>query len=152
MYSSTHSLTSALDGGEWSASRPDSFNPREWIPDTHWIGGWMSPRAGLDTVVKKKFPAPTGTRTTHHPTRRPPLNNWTPSYVFIAWCVVNYVYKYIMYEPVPKICWFRIVLNFVGLTCEADHSPPSSVEVKNAWSCTATLPYIFIAWYLVKHR
>jgi hypothetical protein len=23
---------------------------------------------------------------------------------------------------------------------EADYSPPSSVEVKNAWSCTSTLP------------
>jgi hypothetical protein len=28
-YSSTHSLASALDGGEWSASRPDLFIPRE---------------------------------------------------------------------------------------------------------------------------
>jgi hypothetical protein len=26
-YSSTHSLTSALDGGEWSASRPGRFTP-----------------------------------------------------------------------------------------------------------------------------
>jgi hypothetical protein len=26
-YSSTHSLTSALDAGEWSASRPGCFNP-----------------------------------------------------------------------------------------------------------------------------
>jgi hypothetical protein len=25
MYSSTHSLTSALGGGQWSASRPGSF-------------------------------------------------------------------------------------------------------------------------------
>jgi hypothetical protein len=24
--------------------------------------------------------------------------------------------------------------------CEADHSPPSSAEVKNAWSYTSTLP------------
>jgi hypothetical protein len=28
-YNSTHSLTSALDGGEWSASRPGHFTPRE---------------------------------------------------------------------------------------------------------------------------
>jgi hypothetical protein len=32
MYSSTHSLTSALDGGEWSASRPGRFTPRERAP------------------------------------------------------------------------------------------------------------------------
>jgi hypothetical protein len=34
-------LTSALDGGEWSASRPSRFFPRESVPGTHWIGGWM---------------------------------------------------------------------------------------------------------------
>jgi hypothetical protein len=35
---------------------------------------------------------------------------------------------------------------------EADHSPPSSAEVKNAWSYTSTLQYVFIAWCLVKYR
>jgi len=35
---------------------------------------------------------------------------------------------------------------------EADHSPPSRAEVKNAWSYTSTRPYAFMAWYLVKHR
>jgi hypothetical protein len=35
---------------------------------------------------------------------------------------------------------------------EADHSPPSSAEVKNAWSYTSTPHYIFMAWCLVKHR
>jgi hypothetical protein len=28
-YNSTHSLTSALGGGEWSASRPGRFTPRK---------------------------------------------------------------------------------------------------------------------------
>jgi hypothetical protein len=46
MYTSTHSLTSALDGGEWSASRPGRFTLRERAPDTHWIGGWVGPRSG----------------------------------------------------------------------------------------------------------
>jgi hypothetical protein len=36
--------------------------------------------------------------------------------------------------------------------CEADHSPPSSAEVKNAWSCTTTPQYVFTQRYLVKHR
>jgi hypothetical protein len=40
-----HSLTSALDGDEWSVSRP-----RERAPGTHWIGGWMGPSAGPDMV------------------------------------------------------------------------------------------------------
>jgi hypothetical protein len=30
------------------------------------------------------------------------------------------------------------------------HSPPSSAEVKNGWRSTAS--YVFMAWYLVKHR
>jgi hypothetical protein len=34
-YSSTHSLTSALDGGEWSASRPGRSIPRERASSTH---------------------------------------------------------------------------------------------------------------------
>jgi hypothetical protein len=37
-YSSTHIFTSALDGGEWSASCPGCLNPRERAPGTHWIG------------------------------------------------------------------------------------------------------------------
>jgi hypothetical protein len=57
-YSSTHSLTSALDGGERSASRPGCFTPWERAPDTHWIGGWVGPRAVLDMVVKRKIPSP----------------------------------------------------------------------------------------------
>jgi hypothetical protein len=36
---------------------------------------------------------------------------------------------------------------------EADHSPPSSAEVKNAWSYTSTPQYAFMAWWsLKKHR
>jgi hypothetical protein len=33
-------LTSALDGGEWSASHPGRFTPC-----THWTWGWVGPRA-----------------------------------------------------------------------------------------------------------
>jgi len=44
MYSSTHSLTLALDGAEWSASHPGHFMLRERAPGTHWMGGQVSPR------------------------------------------------------------------------------------------------------------
>jgi hypothetical protein len=57
-YVSTYSLTSALDGDEWSASRPGRFTSRERTPGTHWIGGWVGPRAVLDTAVKRKIPSP----------------------------------------------------------------------------------------------
>jgi hypothetical protein len=55
-YSSTHSLTSALEGGEWSASRPSRFTPRERAPGAHWIGGFVGSRAVQNAVVKRKFP------------------------------------------------------------------------------------------------
>jgi len=35
---------------------------------------------------------------------------------------------------------------------EAGHSHSSGAEVKNAWSYTSTLSYVFMAWCLVKHR
>jgi hypothetical protein len=55
-YSSYSFLTSALDGGEWSASRPGrALPPGERTPGTHWIGGWVGPRAGLDTGARRKI-------------------------------------------------------------------------------------------------
>jgi hypothetical protein len=53
-------LTSALAGGEWSASRPCHFIPEE-DPRTHWIGGWVDPRAGLDDVKTWKLLPPPST-------------------------------------------------------------------------------------------
>jgi hypothetical protein len=47
-YSSYSFSTSALDGGEWSASRPG----RAFTPGTHCTGGWVGPRAGLDTEAE----------------------------------------------------------------------------------------------------
>jgi hypothetical protein len=47
-------LTSALVEGERSASRPGRFTP-----GTHWMGGWVDLRAGLDDA--KKILDPTGT-------------------------------------------------------------------------------------------
>jgi hypothetical protein len=51
-------LISALEGGEWSASRPGRFTLGERVPGTHWIGGWVSPRAGIDAVAKREFSNP----------------------------------------------------------------------------------------------
>jgi hypothetical protein len=47
-------LTSELDVGEWSASRPGGFIPGVRVPDTHWIGGCLGHRAGLYAVAKRK--------------------------------------------------------------------------------------------------
>jgi hypothetical protein len=47
-------LTSALDGGEWSDPLPNLFIPGKALPVPPWIGGWVGPRAGLNTVAKRK--------------------------------------------------------------------------------------------------
>jgi hypothetical protein len=39
-------LTSALDGGEWSASRPGCLTLGERVPGTHWVDS----KAGLDDI------------------------------------------------------------------------------------------------------
>jgi hypothetical protein len=68
-------LTSALDGGERSASRSSRFTPRERATGTHWIGGWVGPRAGLDAVVKRKIPSPC--RDSMPPTIQPVAQRYT---------------------------------------------------------------------------
>jgi len=62
LYSSTPSLTSALDWGEWSKPRPDRFNPGK-LPDTDYAGDSVGPRAALDESGKflphrDSFPGP----------------------------------------------------------------------------------------------
>jgi hypothetical protein len=57
-------LTLALNGGEWPVLRYGCSIPGKTASDTHWIGGWVSPRGGLDVIdKKKKYFAPTGFRT-----------------------------------------------------------------------------------------
>jgi hypothetical protein len=58
----------------------------------------------------------------------------------------------------PDRLWCRPILlssGFRGLFpgvkrswCQADHSPPSSAKAKNAWSCTSSPQYLFMAWCL----
>jgi hypothetical protein len=48
-------LTSALDGGEWSASHPCRFIPMEIASSTHCIGLWMGSRTRLNATEKETF-------------------------------------------------------------------------------------------------
>jgi hypothetical protein len=48
-------LTPALYGDEWSASRLGRALPRERTSGTQCTGGWVGPRAGLDTEVRGKM-------------------------------------------------------------------------------------------------
>jgi hypothetical protein len=51
-------LTSALEKGDWSASHLCRFIPGKRAPGTHWIGGWVGPRAGLDAREEEKCSLP----------------------------------------------------------------------------------------------
>jgi hypothetical protein len=60
MYNSTHSLTSALDGGEWSASLSGHFTPqgkRPWYTLCRRLGGPQS-RSGRGGEEKNSQPPP----------------------------------------------------------------------------------------------
>jgi hypothetical protein len=54
----------------------------------------------------------------------------------------------------PPIQWVpgAISLGVKRPVREADHTPPSSAEVKNAWSYTSSPQYAFMAWCSVKQK
>ena len=66
MYSSTLSLTSALDGVGGQRHAPAALPPGK-RPGTHCIGGLVGPRAGLDGCGKSH--PPTGIRSPDLPAR-----------------------------------------------------------------------------------
>jgi hypothetical protein len=90
-YSYTHSLALALDGGDWSASRPSRFTSRERAPGTHWIGGWVVPRAVLDAVVKRKIPNPPRESNPSDPIVQPVAQRYTDWAITALWTTVNFV-------------------------------------------------------------
>jgi hypothetical protein len=47
-------LISALDKGRGSASTPSHFNMGAKASGTHWIEGWLGPRASVAAVEGKK--------------------------------------------------------------------------------------------------
>jgi hypothetical protein len=168
-------LTSAIDGGELSASRPGCFTPRERAPGTHSIGGWVGPQSRSGRGGEEK--------------NSQLLSEIEPAIIQpVAQCYTTelsrllFIFNYIMGWTIgvlgfdsrrgleiflfttasrtalgptqPPIQWVSGALS-LGVKRsghEADHSPPSSAEVKNSWSYTSTPQYVFMAWCLLKHR
>ena len=74
-YSSILSLTSVIEVGEGSASRPNRILPRE-RPSTHCTVGWVGLRAGLDRCGKSRphrdsIPGPSNPQAVAIPTTLP---------------------------------------------------------------------------------
>jgi hypothetical protein len=77
-YSSYSFTASALDGGEWSASRLGlAFTPGERTPGTHCTGGWVGPRAGLDTEDRGKILCPCRGSNPDRPVFQPVVRHYT---------------------------------------------------------------------------
>jgi len=54
----------------------DSFTPwliypNERAPGTHWIGGWVNPRASTDAVAERQIPSPSHESNPRTPTVQP---------------------------------------------------------------------------------
>jgi hypothetical protein len=65
-------------GGEWSASRPGrALRPGKGPPGTHWTGGWVGPRAGLDTEERGKILCPCRGSNPHRPVVQPVVRHYT---------------------------------------------------------------------------
>jgi hypothetical protein len=86
------------------------------------------------------------------------LTDWMTGILFPVWANNFYILATAstpaLGPTLPPIQWVSWVLpGGVKLpSCEADHPPPPSAEVKNAWSYSSTPPCVFMAWCLVKHR
>jgi hypothetical protein len=126
-YSSTHSLTSVLDGSEWSASRPSHFIPRERAPGTHWIGGWVGPRAVPDAVVKTKIPSPRRESNTSTPI----VQSVAQRYTDWAITALGLLYKLSKFQFSPSI--IKLISSFLPnrkfrVTVEGELSTPRDVQ------------------------
>jgi hypothetical protein len=64
-------------GSEGIVSRLGRFIPSERAPAIHWIGGWVSPRAGLGMVSKRKIPRPRRESNPDHSIVQPVASRYT---------------------------------------------------------------------------
>jgi hypothetical protein len=56
MMCSFYSFTTSVLGGLVVSVKPGPrFTPGEMTPGTHWTGGWVGPRAGVDTEARGKI-------------------------------------------------------------------------------------------------
>jgi hypothetical protein len=78
------------------------------------------------------------------------LDSWRGLGIFLF----TTVYRTALGPTQPLIQWVpgAFSLGVKRLEREADHSPPSSAEVKKAWSSIPTPQYVFMVWCFVKHR
>jgi hypothetical protein len=105
---------------------PGRFTTRERATGTHWIGGWVSHRAVLDAVVKRKIPSLC--RESNPPSSSPLAQYYTTelSWLLFSECNISLSQLWILPCRVPrtKICLgsfsFRLSRFYQGLVCVAE--------------------------------
>jgi hypothetical protein len=85
-----------------------SFYPGETAPGTHWLGGWMDPRKGLDDMEKRKFLTLTGLelRLLGRPTCSQSLYRLLyPGYLYV--CIYIYIYICIYKSNIITLPYYK---------------------------------------------
>jgi hypothetical protein len=85
---------------------PRLLYPQGKTPGTHWIGGWVGPRAVLDAVVKRKIPS-----------LRRQLNSYADNFEFY-WCSLQpFVIRtsssslsHLTFKLCSSVLWRRVVM------------------------------------------
>jgi hypothetical protein len=112
-YNSTHSLTSALGGGGWSASRPGRLTLRGRDPGTHWTGGWVGPRTVLDAVGKRKIPSPRRKSNPRTPIVQPVAHRYTDWAITDLYVSPNIIFKWFFHRSSlqNRLLWYKTTNN-----------------------------------------
>jgi hypothetical protein len=115
-------LTSALAGGEWSASRSCRFTPGESATGTHWIGGWVGRRAGMD-VEKRTFLTLPGheLRPLARPTRSQSLYRIRYPGSLENWSVHKFI------DASPSINWYHFVKSYSFRALKNQENPQAVI-------------------------
>jgi hypothetical protein len=74
-----------------SFTAPASLYPQKRAPDTHWIGSWVGPRAGLDAESKRRILSPRQESNPDHPIILPVASCYTD------WSILRINYKKLQY-------------------------------------------------------
>jgi hypothetical protein len=87
------------------------FTPGERTPGTHWTGGWVSPRAGLDAKARRKILCLCRGSNPGRPVRSQTLY-WLSYYLATVPCTNIEDYRYIIFS-IPNLLNYFLVMQVI---------------------------------------